>query len=433
MNLLNAKRKVTKEAVKAVEHTVSIPTVTEPAVNVGCGNEEVLIELNKLLQFITQLDYVKEVIVETNHQNSMISNIAASSEELSASTEEISSFVQESYKVTNGGVDTLTSSIDKINMSFKRMEVTINKTYRAQEAMKQVNDSAKKIDNMVGIIKNVADQTNLLALNASIEAARAGEQGRGFSVVANEIKKLAESTKEQVNFIYDTVNALSKEITNTTNSLNEATESYNNSKDYIDDAISSINGMNEVLGGISNSFLEISSNIQEQTAASEEIASSLQIISEKNDLLKENTEKTGKAFYDISKAIDEIRLFTYQHADNLPMKESIEICICDHLMWKWRVYNMILGNVTLDENTVGTHLTCRLGKWVSNQNQSNMTVRNIIKELEQPHSAVHDLAKKAIKQYNGKDINGAEQTLKKLEEASQQVVGLLRKIQSIVI
>ena len=61
-------------------------------------------------------------------------------------------------------------------------------------SMTQLDDHAKAINQIMGVISDIADQTNLLALNAAIEAARAGDAGRGFAVVADEVRKLAEKT-----------------------------------------------------------------------------------------------------------------------------------------------------------------------------------------------------------------------------------------------
>jgi methyl-accepting chemotaxis protein len=73
---------------------------------------------------------------------------------------------------------------------------------RAMEAMDAINQSSRKIADIISVIDEIAFQTNLLALNAAVEAARAGEQGRGFAVVAGEVRKLvqrsADAAKEQL-------------------------------------------------------------------------------------------------------------------------------------------------------------------------------------------------------------------------------------------
>lgn len=83
---------------------------------------------------------------------------------------------------------------------------------KSEESMARLSDRSVEIQSIVGVIENIAAQTNLLALNASIEAARAGEYGKGFSVVAQEVRKLAENTSTSTKDIQKLTNALKDEI-----------------------------------------------------------------------------------------------------------------------------------------------------------------------------------------------------------------------------
>jgi len=390
--LFNRKKKEQHEIVQKENEVMEVKE--EVALDYE-SDTEILEKINDLLQYITQQDYVRQMIIDVDAQTDMVGAAAATSEEMSATTEDISNYVQDSYKSTSDSINESIGAIEKINESFELFAETRGKTNIVQDTMVKVNGETKKINNIISIIEGVADQTNLLALNASIEAARAGDAGRGFAVVAEEIKKLAESTKVQVEFIKKIISSLTNETVKATNELDGVIQSFDDSKEFMSDAIKSIEEMKENLIGIGDSFVEISANVEEQTAASEEMASNLEVVSEKAFELK---------------------------------AVRIDISISDHLIWRWRVYNMILGNDMLDEATVGSHHTCRLGKWLKTIDSTDVTIKGIVENLEKPHKELHRLAKEAIRFYNNKNSDAVEVLIGEMDIVSSNVIDLLREL-----
>ncbi|KYH28111.1 MAG: methyl-accepting chemotaxis protein [Clostridium thermopalmarium] len=127
---------------------------------------------------------------------------------------------------------TLSHSLEEITKISSEVssgiENTVNSNNKILSELHEAENRAEDTNDVLSFIKNVAHQTNLLGLNAAIEASRAGEYGKGFSVVANEIRKLSNSSSESVNKINNiltqiksSVNKISKSIMYTTDTFNQ--------------------------------------------------------------------------------------------------------------------------------------------------------------------------------------------------------------------
>lgn len=391
-------------------------------------NLEQLKKINSLLKYVTEMDYIKDMLLGVNKQAGMIENVASSSEQMTASIEDISNFVQDSSSKANNSIQVATKSIHEIEKAFEEITASFEASKAVQTIVEGVKKEAEKINEMVTIIKGVADQTNLLALNASIEAARAGEHGRGFAVVADEIKKLAENTKQQVAYIQNTVTQLSSDINKTNEAMGASNRTFEKGKESLTLAVKNMDIVQADLSDINSAFIEISANIEEQTAASQEMSSSIMVINEETKNLHRETTRTGRAINSVSTMIEEIRMELLESSSELEMGTQIEICICDHLMWRWRVYNMILGYEKLTETQVGTHHTCRLGKWCDHTEFHNDAMCAEVATMEKPHESLHELAKKAIKAYNSGNHDLAEKYLPEIDRTSNEVVEHLKKL-----
>lgn len=121
-------------------------------------------------------------------------------------------------------VEETAASIEEISNSVSQLSEQVTEV---SSQINQVSSSAAEIGNISTVVKGISDQSNLLGLNAAIEAARAGDSGKGFSVVANEIRKLATNSKDnvgQINDITKTIQNLIKELGNAFSNINKLTD-----------------------------------------------------------------------------------------------------------------------------------------------------------------------------------------------------------------
>ena len=179
-------------------------------------------EIGRLLHTLREMQTVIRGVVSQVQDSSATVNeaaaeIAQGSADLSQRTEEQASALEETAASMEQLTATVKQSADNAghanqlaSAARQQAELGGQVVERAINAMTAINQSSRKIADIIGVIDEIAFQTNLLALNAAVEAARAGEQGRGFAVVAGEVRKLAQrsanAAKEIKSLISDSVN-----------------------------------------------------------------------------------------------------------------------------------------------------------------------------------------------------------------------------------
>ncbi len=129
---------------------------------------------------------------------------------------------------------------DKVSETRQVAESAAANAEMTAETIAQLSKSSKAIEEVVNLVGTIARQTNLLALNASIEAARAGDAGRGFSVVASEVKNLADRTREATNDISRIISSVIKETSDAVDSVEEVARTIAAVKDYSEEVAEAV-------------------------------------------------------------------------------------------------------------------------------------------------------------------------------------------------
>ena len=160
--------------------------------------------------------------------------------------------------------------------------------------MARIEESSRKISDIIGVIDEIARQTNLLALNAAVEAARAGDAGRGFAVVASEVRSLAQRSSQAAKDIKDL-------ITNSSSQVQEGVGLVNQAGTSLTEILASIKKVAVIVADIANASLEQSSGIEQVNKA----LTQMDEVTQQNSALVEENAASAKTLEHQSAAMNE--------------------------------------------------------------------------------------------------------------------------------
>lgn len=201
---------------------------------------------------------------ETDQIASAINEMAATVQQISGNASEVEGAASDADRMAKDGGQTIANAQGAVN----RLSDEIQESAHSINALAEKSDDIQKI---LDVIHAVTEQTNLLALNAAIEAARAGEHGRGFSVVADEVRQLAQRSAESADQIREMIEGFVSESRLAVDRMNSSREGSTETVERINHATDALTTIETSVGQIHDQVAQIATAAEQQSQVAEEI------------------------------------------------------------------------------------------------------------------------------------------------------------------
>ncbi|MBQ1920755.1 MAG: methyl-accepting chemotaxis protein, partial [Selenomonas sp.] len=240
-----------------------------------------------------------EQLDAVNSTSSAIEGLNDSIQSIAAKADDAASQSREASAVAKDGGKTLNEAIGQI----KRIEES---TLESTKVVTALGERSSEIGQIVDTISSISEQTNLLALNAAIEAARAGEHGRGFAVVADEVRKLAESSQEAAQRIAAIIEETRRDTESAVAGMQAGSEEVRVGAQNIVSMGESFKRIIEIVEEVSGQMQSISAGIGGMAESGQEIVGHIRTIEDSSRTTAEEAETVSAATEEQSASVQEI-------------------------------------------------------------------------------------------------------------------------------
>ena len=275
---------------------------------------------------------MREVSRNTASLAEAAENTGSSMGRMASAMREVDAAAADSADRSRRVVETAERGRETVRQTVESMESIRQATESAESVIRGLGVRAEEIGSIVGVIGDVADETNLLALNAAIIAAQAGENGRAFSVVAEEIKGLADRVLSSTKEIADLIRAVQTESTNAALAVSAGSKSVADGVRLSTEAGASLDEITQVSRESGERIDQILSAVQEQTRASTYVVEQMQSVKRGVDAIQRATGEQDRGNEAVVRSTEAMRDIAQQlqattveqSRGTLRIRESIE-------------------------------------------------------------------------------------------------------------
>lgn len=229
-----------------------------------------------------------------------LSEAAAAMNEMNATVQEVARNASSASSASGDTRKKAEAGARVVEKAVRSIEDVHHISLELKGDMSRLNEHARSIDRIMGVISDIADQTNLLALNAAIEAARAGEAGRGFAVVADEVRKLAEKTMASTHDVGNAIKAIQESTAKSTDSMDNAVAQIEEATHLANESGRALEEIVATADATADQVNAIAAASEEQSAASEEINRSILQCSDMSGQIAEAMAEAARAVSDLA-------------------------------------------------------------------------------------------------------------------------------------
>jgi methyl-accepting chemotaxis protein WspA len=241
-----------------------------------------------------------EMAAQVNQVKSSVTEQVSSMTEMNQSLEGISQFAQSSTEKSK-------DSVEQAQIALEGMDNIANANEGASQRIQLLREKIEEISKVLTVISEVADQTNLLSLNASIESTKAGESGKGFSVVAGEIRRLADRSMLAAQNINDIVHDIQRASESAVMSMQKSSEEIRVGSESVTNTVSNLQEIVNNVAQISSQTEDMTRVLGQQTEASRVIGDSMQNISLATDMSAGASQQINKAIAELNNMVGQLR------------------------------------------------------------------------------------------------------------------------------